>query len=408
MIQFLRRGVHGRLARISGEWADRTEIEMDEPILPNNAQLPQPNARLIAYYLPQFHPIAENDLWWGKGFTEWTNVARAKPLFRGHFQPNVPADLGFYDLRVPETRQAQAELARSCGIEAFLYWHYWFAGERLLERPFREVLESGKPDFPFCLGWANETWSGIWHGARGRILKEQTYPGDDDHRRHFDLLLGAFNDRRYVLVEGKPLLGIYQPTQLPDARRAIELWRALAAKAGLAGLYVVGIASPTGWTNCKPGDMGLDAVTTAMVHGMQTRRPALKRHWITYALRGYPKVSGAIGRLMKAPRSVYDFEAAVAGYKRPAGLEGTWHPSVMPNWDNTPRSGRRGTVLRGSTPELFRNHIKQVLQMVSDEPPEKRIIFIKSWNEWAEGNYLEPDLRWGRQYTDVIREEVLR
>ena len=158
----------------------------------------QKRARVIAHYLPQFHPIPENDLWWGKGFTEWTNVAKAKPLFRGHYQPNIPADLGFYDLRLPEVRFAQAEMARQHGVEAFCYWHYWFAGDRLLERPFDAVLHSGQPDFPFCLGWANHTWSGIWYGAPNTILKEQTYPGLDDHEAHFNWLLKAFSDPRYL------------------------------------------------------------------------------------------------------------------------------------------------------------------------------------------------------------------
>ena len=179
----------------------------------------RPAVRPIALYLPQFHPIPENDEWWGKGFTEWTNTAKAKPLFRGHYQPHAPADLGFYDLRVPETRIAQAEMAKEYGIEAFCYYHYWFAGKRVLERPFAEVLESGKPDFPFCLCWANETWTGIWHGAPNKVLIEQTYPGYDDHRNHFDFLLKAFTDRRYVTVDGKPLFLIFKHSTSPKLRR---------------------------------------------------------------------------------------------------------------------------------------------------------------------------------------------
>ena len=172
----------------------------------------QPKARVLAYYLPQFHPIPENDEWWGKGFTEWTNVGKAKPLFPGHYQPHVPADLGYYDLRVPETREAQAQMAREYGIEGFVYWHYWFGnGKRLLERPFNEVLESGKPDFPFALAWANETWSGFYHGLRDekQILIEQTYPGEEDYIAHFNALLPAFKDKRYITCDGKPIFVIY-------------------------------------------------------------------------------------------------------------------------------------------------------------------------------------------------------
>ena len=197
-------------------------------------------ARLIAFYLPQFHPIPENDEWWGPGFTEWTNVAKAKPLYRGHYQPHLPAELGFYDLRVPETRQAQADLAREHGIEAFCYWHYWFAGRRILERPFSEVLTSGEPDFPFCLGWANQTWTGIWHGNPDRILIEQTYPGVDDHVAHFDAMLPAFEDPRYFRVDGKPLFYVFKPRFIPELRKFADLWRQLARRAGLPGLYLVG------------------------------------------------------------------------------------------------------------------------------------------------------------------------
>jgi len=202
-------------------------------------ELEMRKARVIAYYLPQYHPIPENDAWWGRGFTEWTNVAKARPLFRGHYQPHIPADLGFYDLRVPEVREAQAEMARAYGIEGFCYWHYWFAGKRLIERPFAEVLESGKPDFPFCLAWANQTWTGIWHGASDRVLIEQTYPGPDDHAAHFRALLPAFRDDRYLKVDGKPMFAILQPADL--TAQVLPQWRDLATAAGLKGFHFVGI-----------------------------------------------------------------------------------------------------------------------------------------------------------------------
>ncbi|HEX7787590.1 MAG TPA: glycoside hydrolase family 99-like domain-containing protein, partial [Methylomirabilota bacterium] len=200
-------------------------------------------ARVLAFYLPQFHPIPENDEWWGPGFTEWRNVAKARPLFRGHYQPRIPGELGFYDLRVPETRWAQAELARTHGVEAFCYWHYWFAGRRILERPFREVLRLREPDFPFCLAWANQTWTGIWHGLRDRTLIEQTYPGRQDYVAHFHAVLPALQDPRYVTVDGKPLFYVYAPREMPNALEFTDLWRDLAVKAGLKGLYLVGEGS---------------------------------------------------------------------------------------------------------------------------------------------------------------------
>ena len=185
-------------------------------------------ARVIAYYLPQYHPIPENDEWWGKGFTEWTKVAKARPLFRGHYQPHIPADLGFYDLRMPEVRAAQARLAREAGIEGFCYWHYWFGGgKRLLERPFQEVVASGQPDFPFCLGWANHDWTNKTWTRRSafsqeQILMKQTY-SEEDYERHFQALLGAFRDPRYITVDDKPLFLINEPRMMPDPTKFISI-----------------------------------------------------------------------------------------------------------------------------------------------------------------------------------------
>ena len=198
-----------------------------------------PAARLIAFYLPQFHPTPENDLWWGKGFTEWTNVAKARPLFHGHYQPHVPADLGFYDLRLPEARSAQAAMARAAGIEGFCYWHYWFGGRRMLERPFNEVLRLKEPDFPFCLSWANHSWTGVWHGAPNKTLIEQIYPGRTDYERHFHAILEAFHDPRYIRIRGKPIFVVLQPADLPCAAEFTELWQCLAVSKGLPGIHFV-------------------------------------------------------------------------------------------------------------------------------------------------------------------------
>jgi hypothetical protein len=191
--------------------------------------------RLIAFYLPQFHPIPENDDWWGKGFTEWRNVVQAKPLFPGHYQPHLPADLGFYDLRVPETRQAQADLAREYGIHGFCYYHYWFKGRRLLERPFNEVLTSGQPDFPFCLCWANESWTRAWDGQSGVILMKQEYSEEDDYQ-HIRWLSNVFRDKRYIRYEGKPLFLVYRVRDLPNPLQTTEIWRNEARRAGIGEL----------------------------------------------------------------------------------------------------------------------------------------------------------------------------
>ena len=190
-------------------------------------------------YLSQFHPISESNAWWGAGFTEWTNAAKAKRRYPGHYQPHIPADLGFYDLRLAESRGEQAELARQYGVSGFVYWHYRFSGARLLERPFQEVLNSGEPDFPFCLAWANQSWTGTWHGAPDRMLIEQNYPGESDDRAHFGALLPAFLDRRYIRVDGKPLLYVFRPEQLPEPASWVQRWQSMARAAGLGGLFLV-------------------------------------------------------------------------------------------------------------------------------------------------------------------------
>ncbi len=365
--------------------------------------MPEKRARVIAHYLPQFHPIPENDAWWGKGFTEWTNVAKAKPLFRGHYQPRVPADLGFYDLRVPEARQAQADMAREYGVEAFCYWHYWFAGERLLERPFNEVLRSGEPDFPFCLGWANATWSGIWYGAPKTVLKEQTYPGLKDHEAHFYTLLEAFNDPRYLTVDGKPFFLLFRPMELPDSKRVTDFWRELAVKNGLKGLHLVGLSDNMEW---NPKEYGFDAVSLARLDRMFRSRKMSPLALARKRLSHYR----ATGRLMKAvsqkPIHVYSYEDVSPKFviQEPLGYE--YYPTLIPNWDNTARSGKNGSVLHGSTPEAFRQHVRAAVNRVSDLPPEHRILIAKSWNEWAEGNHLEPDLRYGMAYLEALRDEV--
>lgn len=357
---------------------------------------PNPRARVLAFYLPQFHPTPENDEWWGPGFTEWTNAAKAKTLFPGHYQPHVPADLGFYDLRVPEARAAQAALARAHGVEGFCYYHYWFGGRRMLQRPFQEVLASGDPDFPFCLCWANHSWSNIWQGVANRILIEQTYPGMADHDAHFDWLLAAFRDRRYITVDGKPVLLIYDAPDIPDVKRVMDHWRERALRAGLPGLYLVGVAfRALGW---DPRTCGLDASTWQPLPQKDGHIP-----W------RYPHVK----MRMKLARgkyrfTVYDYREVLDSLLRRRKPDWVDHPTVLPNWDNTPRSGLNGMVLHEATPELFRIHLRRALDMCADLPAERRLVFVKAWNEWAEGNHLEPDQRFGHGFLEVVRDEVRR
>jgi len=351
-------------------------------------------ARIIAFYLPQYHPIPENDAWWGKGFTEWTNVGKAKPLYRGHYQPRVPADLGYYDLRVPETRQAQADMARSYGVEGFMYWHYWFGGgKRLLERPFNEVLASGEPDFPFALAWANETWKGFAHGLTNRnTLIEQRYLGEQDYIDHFHAVLPAFRDRRYITVDGKPLFMVYKPLQHPDMQAFVELWQRLARENGLPGIYFVGQAEVG--QEQKILRLGMDAACIFRMMECVNRRPFLKK-----------VVQRIKINLFKHPR-VFRYAEAARWFVGPEDTRDDIIPTIYSGWDHTPRSGCEGTVFSHYTPDVFERHVKQVLRAVENKPASLKIVFVKSWNEWGEGNYMEPDRRYGLQFLERLKKCV--
>ncbi|WP_202913807.1 glycosyltransferase WbsX family protein [Pararcticibacter amylolyticus] len=353
-------------------------------------------ARVVAFYLPQFHPIPENDQWWGKGFTEWTNVGRAKSLFKGHYQPRVPADLGYYNLCQPEIREAQAEMARYAGVEGFAYWHYWFAGKRLLERPFNEVLKSGSPSLPFCLAWANETWSGVWNNDHKRILVEQTYPGKEDHIAHFQANLDAFRDERYIRIDGKLLFLIYKPLNLPDAKSFIDLWNDLAHKNGLNGFYFVGVTNKPLSETDEILELGFDAVNVFRVLQAKNEISGFKRYYSNISDRFF---NGAIGL------NKFDYQSIIGRWIKEDDEREEVLPCIFPNWDNSPRSGRRALIIHKSTPELFEEHMKSMMNLV--EKKQNKLLFLKSWNEWAEGNYVEPDLKYGNAYLEVLRKYLV-
>ena len=362
----------------------------------------KPKARVIAMYLPQYHPIPENDDVWGKGFTEWNNVAKARPLFRGHHQPNIPADLGFYDLRLPETRELQAQLAREAGVEGFMYWHYWFGnGKRLLERPFDEVLESGKPNFPFCLGWANHdwktsTWTTMGNLQKNHMICEQTYPGDEDYIAHFNYCLKAFKDHRYIKVDGKPFFLVYNADALPDSHHFFNLWNKLAKENGFPGIHFVGMNQANDPEYKKVFGQGYDAVSHGGVWDPMQK------------IKGYYRMV-----IEKKIRDKIDWLAPVDKYKYKDFIKYTFndtdkwenvYPNIIPGWDRSPRSGKKAQIVYGSTPELWKKHCKEALELVKNKEPEHRIIILRSWNEWGEGNYVEPDTRWGHAYLDALHD----
>jgi len=349
-------------------------------------------ARILASYLPQFHPIPENDQWWGKGFTEWTNVGKARPLFKGHYQPKVPADLGYYDLRIPEIRQAQADLAGDHGIEGFCYWHYWFGGgKRLLELPFNEVLLTGKPDFPFCLAWANESWQGFDYGAQGRnILIEQQYPGGPDTENHFYTILPALFDKRYIQIDDKPVFMIFRPSQIPDIEQFFDKWQNLARKNGLNGIFFIAHTYDATQMNSLLGK-GYDAVNIVRLGDVFKNNNAI----LTRIKR----------RVFKGP-NVVNYKEAINGLIGQQEQLENCYPTLIPNWDHTPRTGQKGSILHNSTPELFSIHLKQVLDSLKNKQQNHKVIFLKSWNEWAEGNYIEPDIKYGTSYLEIIRKNI--
>lgn len=353
--------------------------------------------RVIAFYLPQYHPFPENDLWWGRGFTEWTNVKKAKSLFPGHVQPKIPADLGYYDLRNPDIRELQAVYARQAGIEGFCYYHYWFGDKELMSFPFDEMVNSGSPGFPFCLCWANESWHNKFWNHEGeskkRLLIEQKYPGKEDHERHFYRLLKAFSDSRYMREDGRLVFMIYNPFEFPRLEEFISLWQELAKKNGLPGFYFIAYTTSV---EDIPSILrrGFDAVN---YNRLPTCIPA--RGSFSY----FSKVCKM--RIFHIP-IVINYRKAICSFDGPEDENDQIIPSLIPNWDHTPRSGYHGYLLHQSSPELFREHVKRVFGRMARK--KNQLVFLKSWNEWGEGNYMEPDIEFGCQYIDVLGEEVNR
>ncbi len=365
-------------------------------VLPTHAASPAAFPRLVAFYLPQFHPTAENDAWWGKGFTEWTNVTGARPLFAGHAQPHLPADLGFYDLRLPDARAAQAEMARTYGIEAFCYYHYWFHGKRLLHRPIDDVLASGEPDFPFCLCWANEPWSRTWMGDEKQVLMPQNYSAADDEE-HARWLTAAFADPRYLRTDGRPVFLIYRPSHLASPAATIDAIRNASSREGVADPYIV---------LCDGHEAGADLRV---------------RYGADMTLRYEPQLSvlpGGLGPMPSWRRLITNVQYAsemtsrlrMFDYARSRSLMrdiesvGPAIRTVLVRWDNTPRRGERGIIMTGATPEAFGRELASELDRPDWNSSGTSLMFLNAWNEWAEGNYLEPDQAYGHAYLEQVRD----
>jgi lipopolysaccharide biosynthesis protein len=377
--------------RLSKMEHDPHLAESSRSLTHRTRESPPDAPRAVAFYLPQYHPIPDNDRWWGKGFTEWTNVVRARPQFRRHYQPHLPADLGFYDLRLPEARQAQADLAAHYGIGGFCYYHYWFEGQRLLHRPFDDVLCSAEPDLPFFLCWANESWSRRWDGGSKDVLIQQRYSHADD-LAHIRWLAKAFADPRYLRVERRPLLLVYRAADLPDPRRTTDTWRQEAVRLGVGDLYL-GRVESVFEPQEDPRTLGFDAAVEFQPH---YRTPP------SVIWRTVRKVIGAKG---PCRHRVISYKSLVNQALAQEPPDYPRFPGVCPAWDNTARRSVGATIFHGSSPDEFARWIVGACNREHHATGAfPKLLFVNAWNEWAEGNHLEPCQRWGLAYLEALRE----
>lgn len=381
--------------------------------------------RPIAIHLPQFHPIPENDEWWGKGFTEWTNVTKAKPLFEGHYQPQLPSDLGFYDLRLAESRLAQEKLAKEYGIYGFCYYHYWFNGKLLLEKPLEEKLKNSKEDLPFMLCWANENWTRVWDGGDQNILMQQDYGNTEDHIKHIQYLIPFFKDKRYITINGKVIFSVYRTTNIPDFDTVALLWKKEALKHGVE-LYIARIES-FGEDKAEYTTLNIDASIEFQPHSgiktisdIQSEKTKIEKqnfrslrdeisaktikqsfkHWQRKLVPNRNTDSQPSGKII----DYEDFITADIEYHKTKQQTHKVYNCVCPGFDNSARKSKNYFILKNSTPTLFKKWLQEKVQLFTPYSEEENLFFINAWNEWAEGNYLEPSRKWGRAYLEVIKD----
>ena len=382
----LRRGCDIAVRTALGALAVQGNFRIDDLQKPGSADTAarKSKAKLIAFYLPQFHTIPENDEWWGRGFTEWHYVSRATPLFRNHYQPKLPADLGFYDLQRTENQEAQAALARQFGIHGFCYYYYWFDGKKLLEQPLEQMLRSGRPDFPFCVCWANENWTRQWDGQKKNVLMAQSYSAESNRA-----LIGEFikmmQDPRYIRHEGKPVLIVYRIRLIPDWKETAAMWREECRRAGVGEIHLCSIRFSREPLEGPPEDHGLDAYVLFPPQDMAHIDTAPGTPGVHSNFRG----------------TIFSYEAMASNDLERFHNGAPWpvHRGVTLGWDNTARRRHRARIFTGCSPMRYRAWLKGVLEQEKRRHPEgEPLVFINAWNEWAEGTYLEPDQRYGDSY----------
>jgi lipopolysaccharide biosynthesis protein len=361
----------------------------------------------LAFYLPQFHPIPENDLWWGAGFTEWTNVRAARPRFAGHQQPLVPGRVGYYDLRDDSVREQQEALAAEYRIDVFVYYHYWFLGHRLLEMPLERLLASADPEMKFCLCWANESWSRRWDGSDNEILIAQTYSRDDD-MKHVAALLRIWDDGRYFRIDDRPVMLVYRADSHPDIRRLTEVWRAEAQRAGHMDLFLIRVESFG--QHGDPRELGFDAACefqpSAKVVDRATRLTI--RRTLPERLRYGPLLPERLRTSHRRLRRPLDrfrhYDDLYEAWRLDERVVYERYPCVVPSWDNTARRRFGARIIHGSTPETYERWVHTAALRALEL--ERHLLFVNAWNEWAESAVLEPTARWGEAYLAAHRRGV--
>ena len=378
----------------------------------SNAEGSPDGTKLIAMYFPQFHSIPENDEWWGTGFTDWVNVKAAKPQFPGHYQPRVPLNGDYYDQSKIETLHWQIDLAKKFGVYGFCHYHYWFDGKQLLQTPTNLVLENRDLDFPFCLSWANETWSRRWDGQDHHILIEQTHPPTKESwRAHFDYLIKAWTDPRAIRVEGKPVFVVYRPQRIKKIDRMLAYWRELALKEGLPGLFFVAqkqyefpnrecLSSFDGVFQFQPFEAAFDPE-----FGVRSIRNTPWFKIVRALPESVQNMLRGLRHLLIRERTPYDYDTVwehVVRIRPEQGL--ATFPGAFIDWDNTARYKKRATIYRGGSPERFKKRLRELVSTMPERGLPENFIFLNAWNEWAEGAYLEPDERYGYQYLEAVRD----
>lgn len=368
--------------------------------------------KIIAFYLPQFHTFPENDEWWGKGFTEWTNTKKAKPLFNGHYQPHIPMNGNYYDLSTVEPMREQAKIAKEYGVDAFCFYHYWFKdGKMLMEKPVERFLNEKSIDIEFCLSWANEPWTRAWDGSKNQVIMPQEYGSEQEWKKHFEYFLKFFCDQRYIKIGNKPLLLIYRPDMIEKWDKMLLCWNQLARQNGFDGLAVAvqGVGACANFDYDKKSFDYIIEFEPLYTNAVLKMRNLLKHPMsVLTGIKTWRYNSQVWKKAKKQdqlnePAKVYDYDLVCEAMTKRPPYCSKLVPGISPSWDNTPRRGINAMIFSGSTPEKFKKYLKIQLKRAKSVYRQE-MLFINAWNEWAEGAHLEPDEKYGYAYLEAIKE----